>query len=112
MRKGLCLLVAALAFLSVEMLPPQSLWAVACVNAGNTPVEYGVGSTCDAAWGAAYTAAYNYATSYCAARCARVCLFSFPGHVGESCNGTGPYGTSSYGTFGCAATTPCTLPQQ
>ncbi len=109
MRKSLCLLVVALAVLSVQMLPTQNLWAVACVYGPNTPVEPGSGIDCLHAEGAAYTAAYNWASSYCASHCGRVCSFSF-GHAGDICYGTGPYYTSGYANFSCASVSPCPVP--
>ncbi len=102
MRRNLELLLAAVLLLAAfESLTPKAAHAVACLNAPDTPVEYGLATTCTAAQSQAYTAAYDFAVTYCSGYCTTPCLFTFYGAT--NCV-EGPYQEQSYNgyaTFGC-----------
>lgn len=101
MRRGPGLLLAAfLFFMSFEALTPGVVYAWACVNAPNTPVEYGVATTCTSAQSQSMTAAYNYAQAYCAGYCTSVCFYTYHGQT--NCIPENQFQTySGYGSFGC-----------
>ncbi|HLX09061.1 MAG TPA: hypothetical protein VKY89_14500 [Thermoanaerobaculia bacterium] len=102
MRRSLeLLLLVAVLLLAFETLTPQAAHAVACLNAPNTPVEYGLATTCTAAQAQAYSEAYDFAVAYCSGYCSTPCLYTT--HPATNCY-EGPNQEQEfnvYATFGC-----------
>jgi hypothetical protein len=95
------LLATLLLLLSFAMITPEAVRAVACLNAPNTPVEYGLATTCSAAQGQVYAATSNFAAAYCSSYCSTPCFYTFHGATNcvEGPNQEQSY--NGYATFGC-----------